>query len=290
MPHTVPYSFDVFFEAINLPGDYRADATERRERIVGYLEDRFEILEAFPSGSIPRYTALKDYSDLDIIVALHFGEHIDGRAPSAVLKDVRDALDRYHDTTVRRNGQAVTMHFADWPKVDVVPAKRYSLNGETTAFGIPDMHSEQWIRSRPKVHSKRMAEEASRQGAGFKRMVKMLKEWNRIRGAPMQSYHLEVLALKVLDTSGFDDDDDHTWPLLKYFEDATPLVREYLWHDGDFVDDYLDDQSRREVVRLFEEATKLATQAWSHTYRDDADEAAIKIWKQMFGPRFPAYG
>jgi hypothetical protein len=292
MPYTVPYTFDVFFETINLPSIYRTEANERRGRIVSYLEDRFEILDAFPSGSIPRYTALKGYSDLDIIVVLHFGKHIKGRAPSAVLKDLRDELDRYHDATVRRNGQAVTMHFQDWPKVDVVPAKKFTSNDKAVAYGIPDMHLEQWIRSRPHTHSKRMADEASQQGAGFKRIVKMLKEWNRVHGAPLQSFHLEVLALKALNVTSFDYDQDHTWPLFQFFEKATPLVREYLWYDDCWADDYLDLGDRDALVRLFEETTELAARAWSYTYENDKDEdeQAIGAWKTIFGPRFPAYG
>jgi hypothetical protein len=290
MPYTVPYSFDVFFEAINLPGDHRTDANARRDLIVAYLEDRFEILDAFPSGSIPRYTALKDYSDLDIVVVLHFGKHVEGRAPSVVLKDVRDELDRYRDTTVRRNGQAVTMHFSDWPKVDVVPAKRFTSDGKAVAYGIPDMHLEEWIRSRPRAHSRRMADEASHQGAGFRRMVKMLKEWNRVHDAPLQSLHLEVLALKALDASSYENDHDDTWPLLQFFERATPLVREYLWYDEGWADDYLDLGGRETAVRRFEETSELALRAWSYTYENDEDEAAIEIWKQIFGPRYPAYG
>jgi hypothetical protein len=290
MPYTVPYSFDIFFEAINLPGGHRTEANERRHRIVGYLEDRFEILEAFPSGSIPRFTALRDHSDLDIIVVLHFGKHIEDRAPSAVLKDVRDELDRYSDTSVRRNGQAVTMHFTDWPKVDVVPAKRFTSNGETVAYGIPDMHQEVWLRSRPKAHSQRMAREAEAQGSGFKRMVKMLKEWNRVHGVPLQSFHLEVLALQALQTYGFEDDDDHTWPLFQFFEQATPLLREYLWYDEGWADDYLDLGARDAVVRRFVETAALASRAWSYTYKSDEHEEAIVIWRKIFGSRFPAYG
>lgn len=121
-------------------------------------------------------------------------------------------------------------------------------------------------------------------------MVKMLKEWNRVHGAPLQSFHLEVLALKALNTSGFDEDDDHTWPLFQFFEDATPLVREYLWYDGGWADDYLDLGDRDDLVRIFEQTTELAARAWSYTYDNDEDEQAIEVWKKVFGSRFPAYG
>ena len=59
MAYTVPYSFDLFFDNINLGGDHRSDAATRRDDLVSLIENDFEILEAFPTGSIERYTAVR---------------------------------------------------------------------------------------------------------------------------------------------------------------------------------------------------------------------------------------
>jgi hypothetical protein len=50
------------------------------------------VIEAFASGSIPRYTALNEHADLDVIVALHYSKHIKDKTPSQVPQEVRDAL------------------------------------------------------------------------------------------------------------------------------------------------------------------------------------------------------
>src|SRR4029077_3342737 len=59
MPYTVPVSFDRFVDNISLTGEHHDTADSRRKRVVSLLEKDFTILDSFPTGSIPRYTALK---------------------------------------------------------------------------------------------------------------------------------------------------------------------------------------------------------------------------------------
>jgi hypothetical protein len=92
MAYTVDAFFNAFYDQINLSGDHRETANTRRNRIVELLKKDFEILEAFGTGSIPKFTALKDRADLDVMVALHYGKHIKDKQPSTVLQNVRDSL------------------------------------------------------------------------------------------------------------------------------------------------------------------------------------------------------
>ncbi len=59
MPYTVPVSFDRFVENISLTGDHKKAANARKDRVVSLLGNTFTILDGFPTGSIPRGTALK---------------------------------------------------------------------------------------------------------------------------------------------------------------------------------------------------------------------------------------
>jgi hypothetical protein len=146
MPYTVEASFTSFFDKINLSGDHREIANTRRDDIVGKLSKTFTILESFSTGSIrddivgklsktftilesfstgsiPKYTALKEHADLDVIVVLHYTQHIKHKTPTQVLQDVRNALAEWR-TGARRNGQAVTLKYKTWPNVDIVPVSR----------------------------------------------------------------------------------------------------------------------------------------------------------------------
>src|SRR5688572_2190486 len=122
MAYTVEAAFNEFYDAINLSGDHRSTANARKDALISLLSGKFDVLEAFGTGSIPRFTALKGRADVDVMVALHYGKHIKGKTPTQVLQDVREAL--AYKTTVRKNGQAVTLYYDTWPNVDVVPVAR----------------------------------------------------------------------------------------------------------------------------------------------------------------------
>jgi hypothetical protein len=286
MPYTVAVSFDRFIENISISGDQQQTCSARKDNIVSLLEDDFEILEAFASGSIPKRTAVQG-SDLDVIVALHYGKHIKGKKPSEVLQSVRDSLGE-HRTGVRKNGQAVTLGYKTWPNVDIVPVSRVSGdNGTVSHYEVPDMNREEWIVSRPKKHSANMAKRVSDYGPAFRRIVRMIKWWNKQHSSYLQSYHIEVLALEVL-TGSFDD---YSWKVYTFFDQAHTKIQSSHWYDGEFVDEYLSWDDRQEAVKRLDTAKDKALSAWAATYdKSDDDETAIKLWRQIFGDEFPAYG
>lgn len=287
MAYTVAVSFDKFRENIELTGDHRDTANKRKDDIVESLKNDFTILEAFPSGSIPRYTAVTGYADLDVIVVLHYGKHIKDKKPSQVLQAVRDTLAEYK-TNVRKNGQAVTLHYKTWPNVDIVPVSRTTNSDDSVNhYNVPNMNDETWIQSRPRKHSTAMSDRNKICGDSFKRIVKMIKWWNHQHSSFLQSFHIEVIALKVF-TGKLSD---YSWDVFQYFDKAVEIVKAPLWHEDDYIDDYLDYNKRPEAIKRLETARDNARDAWYCTYgeRDD-HEKAINLWRQIFGDKFPAYG
>lgn len=287
MTYTVPYSFDRFYESITLSGDHRTVANTRKDRVVSLLSKTFEILDSFASGSIPRYTAVSGYADLDVIVILHYGKHIKDRKPSQVLQAVRDALGEYRPG-VRKNGQAVTLRYKSWPNVDIVPVSRVVNDDRTIShYNVPDMNREVWIHSRPKSHSSNVISRATSFGPEFRRIIKMIKWWNHQHSNLMQSYHIEVLALKILIGAY----SDYSWDVYQFFKQAHELTQSSLWHDGSYADGYLDYFKRQEVLKRLKTAEEKSLHAWAATYgaRDD-HKTAIGLWRQVFGDKFPAYG
>jgi len=287
MPYTVPVSFDIFFENINLSGDHREIANSRRERLISLLEKEFTIIESFSSGSIPRYTAVRGYADLDIIVVLHYAKHIKDKKPSQVLKDIRDCLGDYK-TNVRRNGQAVTMYYNTWPNVDIVPvAQVTNNNGSIDHYEVPDMNSETWISSRPKKHSETLNKKNVECGDIFKKIIKMIKWWNHQHSSLLQSYHIEVMAINIFQGML----SDYPWQIYQYFDKAVGLVGSSLWYELSYVDSYLDSGQRLTVLDRLKAARDKSIDAWYFTYNErNEHEEAINLWRQIFGDKFPAYG
>jgi hypothetical protein len=287
MPYTVPVSFDKFIENISLTGDHQDVANTRKDRIVSLLGNTFEILDAFPTGSIPKGTALKGQADLDVMTVLHYGKHIKGKSPAQVLQDVRDALGEYR-TNVRKNGQAVTLYYESWPNVDIVPVSRtVNDNGTVNHYNVPDMNTGTWLPSRPRRHATAINEKATECGKRFKPLIRMVKQWNKEHSDLMESYHIEVLALNIC--SG--ELADYSWEVFHFFDEAVKLVQAPLPYEGGNADEYLDYATRQEVLKRLRTAKDRASDAWYLTYNGQSDhERAIEIWRQIFGSKFPAYG
>jgi hypothetical protein len=286
MAWTVNSAFDEFFLNINLSGDHRDTANARRDHVVSSLKKELDVIEAFNSGSIHRFTALKGYSDVDVIVALHFGKHIDNRTPIEVLQSVRDALGQYR-TNVRKNGQAVTLYYATWPNVDIVPASHVVDNfGNVLEYQIPDANTQSWISTNPKIHTSDIESKSSICGSSFRKIIKMIKWWNKKHSDYLQSYHVEVIALKVFDSKL----DDMPWDVFQYFDKAIPLLSSSLWHDRGYADSYLSRTDRFEVIKRLETARDTARTAWHLAYKGNNNAGAIREWRKIFGEKFPSYG
>jgi hypothetical protein len=287
MPYTVAVSFNTFYDNINLSGDHRETSNARRDNIVKTLGKTFDIIEAFSAGSIPKYTALKDHADLDVIVALNWTKHIKDKTPTQVLQTVRDALAEWR-TGARKNGQAVTLHYKTWPNVDIVPVSRtVNDDGSVSHYNVPDSNTDIWIQSRPKKHAAAIEAKSSECGYNFRRIIKMIKHWNRIHSDYLQSYHIEVLALNVF--SG--NLDDTPWHVFKFFSDARKFLEGPLWYDTGFADDYMSWSDRQETLKRFDSAIEKSRDAWFKTYSGNNDEqGATETWQQIFGSKFPNYG
>lgn len=287
MPYTVPFSFDKFRENIEPPNYDRETATNRKDHLISLLKNKFEILDAFPTGSLPKYTAIKDHADLDVFVVLHYSKHIKDKKPSQVLQAVRDCLGEYK-TNVRKNGQAVTLYYKTFPNVDIVPVSRTTDNeGRTTHYNVPDMNNETWILSKPIRHSETLKQKNESYGVEFKRIIKMIKRWNREHSHLMSSYHIEVLALQALNGKFT----NYPWEIYCFFNKALELTKSLLWYEEAYVDSYLTWSGKQEVIKRLETAKNNASNAWYKTYDKNSDhEGAIKIWRQIFGNEFPTYG
>lgn len=287
LPRSVDASFDRFHDALNLVGDYRNTARTRRERVVSLLSGRFEVEDAFVTGSIPRLTALRGETALDVMVVLPYSTHIQDRTPTQVLDSVRDALGAYR-TDARRNGQAVTLYFENWPNVAIVPVSRtLQADGTVSHYNVPESSTDTWIPSRPQRLALAIDAKAAECGPNFRRIVRLIKHWSRTQDHCLASYHIEVLALHVLNGRL----DSLPWHVHEFFHEARRLLEGPLWYDTGYVDDYLGRADRLEVIRRVDVAIGRSRDAWFRTYPPNADhKGAIELWRLLFGDEFPAYG
>jgi hypothetical protein len=287
MAWTTESAFSEFFDAINLPGDHRNIANARKDHVISLLGKQLTVVEAFPTGSIPRFTALEEHADLDIIATLHYGKHIKDRKPSAVLLSVREALADYV-TSLRRNGQAVTLQFKTWPHVDIVPAAQViAADGSVTSYLIPDMHREVWLTSDPKRHAATLDTRSGACGPNFRKVIKMFKHWSRRNGDLLQSYHIEAMALATFNALMT----DITWDAHAFFDSVTKLLAFPLAYQGQTVDTYLQPLDRSKALANVSAANSTSLLAWHATYGTNSNHnEAVTLWRRIYGQLFPTYG
>jgi hypothetical protein len=294
MVTSVLAGFKEFIKAISISGDQQATSTARKDRIVSLLEkENFTVIDAFPTGSIPKKTGVK-CCDLDVMVVLHYTLHIKDKLPSQVLQAVRDALAEYR-TNVRKNGQAVTLYYESWPNVDIVPVYRNDNDDRTVNhYGVPDMNStpESWITSRPRRHASAIDDRAAAFGREFRHIIRMAKWWNQKHSDYLQSYHIEVLALQAISgTFSTYSEGMYNFFSSAYSSLSATSYTANLWYEDSWVDSYLSSSDRQEVTKRLKTARDLAYEAWNAIAGSNSDvEEAVNLWQRIFGDKFPNFG
>lgn len=282
MPYLMSSSFDKFIENITIGGDTKKVATARRDAIIELLKEKFTILDSFPTGSLVRNTGLKNSSDADVIVVLHYGKHVENKTPRQLLESVQSALGEYNAKIIKKNGQAVTLYFKTWPNVDIVPAKRVTV-GAFQNLRIPDANTGRWIATAPKAHDNRIANMPLRS----RRLVRMVKCWNKAHSGYFLSYHIEKVVLEINAAHDGESwaEDDWPWALAQYFKKAVEMTEPSTAMSAEYgIEDCT--QLRERLKR----ARDISNEAWQTIYQDKNVEKAVGRLRVLFGDRFPAYG
>ena len=194
--------FACFRGSLELTGLQESLVADRQAKVRAAVEGRLAVSASFLTGSYRRHTLITPLreADVDIVVVLDRGYR--RRGARAVLELVKSALrETYPSSRISRNGQAVTIRFADFT-VDVVPAFA-TCWWEDDGWDICNSGDDTWIRTNPGKHIELSSKINQRTDGLLVPTVKILKAWNRNAGRPLRSFHLEVLAWKILDPGWF---------------------------------------------------------------------------------------
>lgn len=163
------------------------------------LSTSFEVSKVIKIGSHARGTAVRWYSDLDVLAVLRRKEAKWGSglvSSTTLITNVRDDLDdRYVRTGVRRDQQAVVVGFSSKDQsLDVVPAIFKRIQKLRPIYDIPD-GSGGWIETSPEAHNNYFTKSNDRSNGKLKKVIQLLKWWKyaREQSIPIQSFHLDLL-------------------------------------------------------------------------------------------------
>jgi len=172
------------------PGEVTLETIQqRRKAITETLEGNLKVSDIKPVGSHTRGTALRT-SDADYLCVIARKHVTYRRQPSnshrIMDRFVRLVKKRYDRTEIRKDGQAVTLDFADGGVVDLVPAAYEGTVSETDGYPVYRIPNGEggWLRTSPEALTRYMKEADERWGGRLKAIARAVKSWRATAPEP----------------------------------------------------------------------------------------------------------
>ena len=294
---SVEEAFRKFKSRLELNDREQANASARQNEVRDYLETKFEIDRSFLTGSYARWTKTKPLKDVDIFFVLKpSGADYRTKPPSVVLTDFHKGLAEKYGVNAKKQNRSINVDFGvradaedntDYRimSVDVVPA--YDKDDD---FEIPDNELDRWIKTNPKTHAAEAIAAHQAYSNEWKGLVRMVKYWNnnpKHGEKPVKpSFLIEVMALQCLHGGWGGSFDREMQGLF-----ATLAARIFdVWPDpaglGPPISNGMDTARKARARGLLQTAEREATLAIDHIRRGRNGEA-LRVWRELFGPKFP---
>lgn len=242
-------------------------------------------------GSYGRDTAIKGFSDLDMIFRLPYEvykqyDNYTGNGQSALLQAVKKSIEKtYSTTSIRGDGQVIVVPFTDGISFEVVPA----FKNNDDSFTYPDANNGgRWRTTNPKPEIAAIKDRNKACNGNLIRLCRMARAWKRKWEVPIGGLLIDALAYQFIGTWGYKD-------------------KSYLYYDfmcRDFFKWMSDQSSEQEYWRapgsgqyvygkgLFQYKAKrcynISLEAIEHESANPKREwSAKQKWREIFGTAFP---
>lgn len=242
-------------------------------------------------GSYGRNTAIRGFSDLDIIFQLPFSlynqyDKYSGNGQSSLLQCVKQSIEKtYSTTSIRGDGQVILVPFNDGLMFEVVPG---FLNTDDS-YTCPDANDGgRWriTNPRPEIAALRSRNEAC--NGNLVSLCRMMRAWKRKWEVPIGGLLVDTLAYQFIEK----------WQ----HRDKSYMYYDYMCRD--FFDFMANQDKDKEYWRapgsgqyvygkgLFQWKARrchnLALEAIEHeTAQPKREWSAKQKWRDIFGPGFP---
>jgi hypothetical protein len=242
------------------------DVASKHRYLRQTLGNKLDFSDDYLIGSYVKNTQIWPRTDIDIFMVLDNAyltirhEDTPRKVFGLFLRNLRRI---YPKTTIRSDGQAVTIQQAGGFRIDVIPAYETASN----TYIIPNQHGQTWIRCNPKVHISYLIEWNKALGGKLKPIIKMAKCWAKMNEVPIRSFHLELLvveAFKPLTQDAIDDVcSSYSRAMTQVFQQGCILIDNPFYDEmHERVDEYLDTGNLRKVTwAKFQHAATTSTRA-----------------------------
>ena len=298
MANTPKSVFQKFLRDIEPSSTTKSSAKSAHERLRSVLksDERFKhlVVKILLSGSYKRNTAIRprekngtvDRPDVDVIVIVDL-DLSDG--PAELIELLFDVLDDEYDT-IRKQQRSVRVETSA-AVVDVVPI--IAPNGEDGTLYIADRKLEEWLETNPPRHTTWTEEVNDAAGNRFKPLVKMCKWWRRER--PTSSKKPKGFVVECIVAENMDRNEKHYGEL--FVGTLESIVSKYSTCVSLGVVPHIDDPGvpgnsvtagmTAATFKSFYERAEAHAKIGREALEEEDDEKATKLWRKIFGERFP---
>lgn len=284
-----------FIEILNrcdfTPRDRTLLATHRSE-VETRLKHAFDVSKIEAIGSDARGSAIRQSSDLDLLLVLRKSELVWGgsrMSSTTVLEKVRTQLtDRFPSTAIGRDRQAVVVAFSDDQSIDVVPAGWIRAQPDGwPLYIIPDGRGG-WLETAPGSHGRYIAGADARSGGKLKNVARIYRyyRWSRKDPVPVSAFHVELL-LAVTDVCRVGSSYPECFAVLleQLRQRGCRALQDPLGVSG-YVSACGTEAQRVSALKTISASAERATAAIAAERNGNAREAR-RLWSIVFNHRFP---
>lgn len=252
-------------------------------------------IETFLSGSYKRDTAIRprtkngdtERPDIDIIVVVDYELN---DPPAEVLNFLFTTLKEKY-STIRRQTRSVGIEtgLAD---MDVVPI--IAPGGKDSTLYIADRKLEEWLITNPPQHTAWTTTMNKKSSGRFKPLVKLVKWWRREN--PTISKRPKGFVIECIVAECMDFNEEHYEELfLKTFEKVVCRYKESINRqrvpsisDPGVPGQFVTTGMSFAAFKGFYNKVKAHAELGRTAQAEKDPEKALKLWRQIFGARFPA--
>jgi hypothetical protein len=243
-------------------------------------------------GSYGRHTAIRGFSDVDLIVWLPYTTYekynnYASNGQSALLQAVKTSIEKtYSPTKIKADGQVIVLHFSDNMEIEVVPA----FENKDDSFTFPNANNGgSWKTTNPRPEIKAIRDRDSACNSNLKPLCRIARAWKDKWSVPIGGLLIDTLAYQFID--GFAHKDKSSF----YYD---YMCRDFfLWMaNQSSTQEYWKAPGSGQAVYgkgLFQYKAKqcynLALAAIAHETATPKQEwSAKQKWREIFGTNFPS--
>lgn len=286
-------NFTRFCNNLKISTEIRSDISSRYKKITQRLNKDFwnndsTTLHSRYVGSYGRGTAIKGFSDLDMLFQLPYEVYVKYNSyqyngQSQLLQEVRNSIRKtYSNSEISADGQVVVVFFSDNIRFEVVP----SFINKDNSYTYPDSNSGgSWKVTNPILEINAISSMDSKCNSNLKNLCKMIRAWKNKWDVPIGGLLIDTLAHNFIENWNYKDKS------YFYYDFLSRDFFKYLSEQNKDQNYWFAVGSNQKILRkgLFEAKAKKCYELSLEAIKSESEGyqyTAKSKWREIFGTEF----